>query len=824
MRARRTGKTRGVMSRILSLILLWLTLAGTAAAQGPRSPDADIQAILAQGAAGLHEAGAGFRTDQLSDQEIKNRLAQIGPIQTKLATALSDLTPRLQDVQARLSQLGPAPPPGQKEDPHTQQMRQQLTRVLQILQADEREAKLLTVEGQQISDVLSERLRENFEARLTSQSRSVLDPSLWRNLAISAPGDLSRLAQFVSDEADVIADDMKSPRNLIVWAIAGAIAVLLLAPARLALIAWGVQRARRDATHSRLTQALLALWRVFVGVLTPLLALMVVQAALLNTDAVTEGADTAVALFRRAAVFGLLIEALGRSLISVRRPEWRLAPIPDSLARRLAIFPALVGFTAGLATFVAGFNADLSTSEAAQVVSDYATVILEIVAVGGALIVLGRARVARVAAGEVPAEARAPWVVAALAGWLSLAVSVGAVLIGYLAFAEFLMRETIWIAAVLGVLLLLLRIADDLTPALLASSSPLGGSLASGLGISPGAVDQIAVLTSGVARVLLMLFAWMAIVAPFGASAGDIFGQVTSSTFVLRLGKVEVSPGAVLGAIALFVIGLGATRAVRRWVESRYLPKTQLDVGVRTSLSAAVTYLGALIAILVAFAYLGLSVSQIALFASALSVGIGFGLQSIISNFVSGLILLAERPVRVGDWIAIGDLEGDVQKISIRATEIEMTDRSRLIVPNSDLVSKTVRNVTHSSALGRMKLVIKVVDSADPAQVRDLIMARLKAQDGILGNPAPATYITDVRDGFIEFTAFAYMATPRTVFRAKSDVLFEMIPALRAAGIALYSSSTVVNVGLDRPIEPAPPVKNGPSSSSPPLADAGPTG
>ena len=102
-------------------------------------------------------------------------------------------------------------------------------------------------------------------------------------------------------------------------------------------------------------------------------------------------------------------------------------------------------------------------------------------------------------------------------------------------------------------------------------------------------------------------------------------------------------------------------------------------------------------------------------------------------------------------------------------------------------------------------------------------MARLKAQDGILGDPAPAAYITDVRDGFIEFTAFAYMATPRTVFRAKSDVLFEMIPALRAAGIALYSSSTVVNVGLDRPIEPAPPVKNGPSSSSPPLADAAPT-
>ncbi|HEY2051490.1 MAG TPA: DUF3772 domain-containing protein [Caulobacteraceae bacterium] len=791
------------MSRILGLILLWLMFAaGTAAAQASHSTDAGIQATLSQSQAGLREAAAGYRTDQLSDQEIKARLAQIPPIQAKLTAVLTDVTPRIQDVQVRLNQLGPAPPQGQKEDPHTEQTRRQLTRVEQILVADQREAKLLTVECQQITDVLTERLRENFQERLTSQSRSVLDPALWRDLAISAPGDLSRLAGFVSDQSDALADGLKSPRNLIVWLVAGAIALVLLVPARLVLISLGFRRARRDPGHSRLTKSLLALWRVVVGVGTPLLAIMVVRAALLDTDALTEAADTAIALFRRAVVFGLFIEALGRSLISMRRPEWRLAPIADNLARRLAIFPALIGSTAGLATFVAGFNADLNTSQSAQVVSGYAAVILEIAAVGGALVALGRARVERAAAGELRTGARAPWVIAALAGWLSLAISGGAVLLGYLAFAEFLMRETIWIAANLGLLFLLLRIADDLIPFLLAPTSPFGGAMASGLGLSSSTVDQVAVLASGVVRVILILFGWMAIMAPFGASAGDIFGRATSTSFVLKLGKVEISPAAVLGAIALFLIGLAATRAVRGWLESRYLPKTQLDIGVRTSLSAGVTYLGGFIAILVAFAYLGLSVSQIALFASALSVGIGFGLQSIIGNFVSGLILLAERPVRVGDWIAIGDLEGDVQKISIRATEIEMSDRSRLIVPNTELVSKTVRNVTHSSATGRVRVVLRVVDSADPAQVRDLIVARLKEQEGVLDDPQPAAYITDVKDGYIEFSAFAYMPTPRTVFGAKSEVLFKLVPDLRAAGISLYSSSTVVNVGLDRPIEP----------------------
>jgi potassium efflux system protein len=800
----------GGMSRFVGLICLWLALAGPAAAQTARAPDADVQIILAQASSDLHTAGQGFRTDQLSDQDIKTRLASIAPVETRLATALSHITPRLQDAQARLGQLGAPPAAGQKEDPHTAQVRRQLTGAIAIFQADEREAKLLVLEGQQISDVLSERLRENFEARLTSQSRAIVDPALWRGLAISIPGDLSRLQGFVSDEAQALFDAAGSPHDVLIGAIALGLAVVLLGPLNILLVGLGLRRARRDEARSRLTRALLALWRVFIGVVTPLLALLIVRAALINTGALSEAADTATALFQRAAVFAIFIERLGRALISPARPQWRLAPVPDDVARRLALFPALVALTAGLATFTAGFNATLGSSQSAQVVSDYLAMLLEIAAVAGALVAMGRARVAHVAVGEAPPEVRLPWVVAALAGWLAVAVSIGAILIGYLAFAGFVMREAIWIAAILGLLFLLLRVADDLIPIVLAPKARLGAALETGLGLSPATVEQIGVLASGVVRVILILIAWMAAMAPFGASAGDIFGRVTSTSFVLRLGKVEVSPGAVMGAIALFLIALGATRGVRSWLEARYLPKTQLDVGVRTSLAAGVTYLGGLIGILIAFAYLGLSVSQIALFASALSVGIGFGLQSIIGNFVSGLILLAERPVRVGDWIAIGELEGDVRKISIRATEIEMLDRSRLIVPNTDLVSKVVRNVTHAGALGRVKLVLRVVDSSDPVAVRDLIMTRLRGHADVLADPGPAAYITDVKDGAIEFTAFAYLATPRAVFRTKSDLLFQIIPDLRAAGIALSSTSTIVNVGLgDKAIEPAPPTASG---------------
>jgi potassium efflux system protein len=229
-----------------------------------------------------------------------------------------------------------------------------------------------------------------------------------------------------------------------------------------------------------------------------------------------------------------------------------------------------------------------------------------------------------------------------------------------------------------------------------------------------------------------------------------------------------------------------------------------MDLGIRTSLASGVTYVGILIVLLLTFADLGLSLDRIALFASALTVGIGFGLQAIIGNFVSGLILLAERPVKVGDWIAIGDLEGDIRRINVRATEIEMRDRSRLIVPNSELVSKMVRNVTHGASLGRVKIVLSLNAKSDPAAVRDLLMARLSAHPDALPDPAPAVYLTDIKDGAMEFTALVYLASPRQAYKVKSDLLFQIVPDLKTQGISIATSNPVVHVDMgDRPIEPS---------------------
>ncbi|MDR3509481.1 MAG: DUF3772 domain-containing protein [Caulobacteraceae bacterium] len=757
----------------------------------------------------LHELSKSFGAASLTDAQIQQRLAAIPPIQARLADALSNLSPRLAAVDARLAQLGPAPAAGQPpESAEITQNRRTLATFRQTVDGEVKQAKLLQVEASQLVTMLASRQRQQLTAQLWAQSRSILDPALWGEFATALPKDLARLGAVFADERDAITRAGGRSGTLWEWAGALIIALALAAPLRIVLNRIAVQRVGTVAPGTRLRRTLLALAKVLVAIATPLAALLLVRGVLAGAGAITPIFEQMTTLVIRVVVFASFFEGLGRALLSPGRASWRLAPIPDAVVARLRPYPGVIGVSAALATLARGLSTILGSSQPTSAASDCLTVLIEIIAVALALGTMGRARndhLTTTVAETTPheAESRLPWIIAALLAWLTLGAALVAVLLGYVQMAFTLMAEMVWIATVLASLFLLLRFVDDLFPAILAPDRPIGQFLRIAIGLSKTALEQISVLLSGVCRLALYLFGWAAILAPFGAGAGDIFTKATSSQLVIKIGQVTISPGAILGAIAVLVLGLIVTRAVRGWLEKRYLPKTRIDLGLQVSLASGVTYLGAFVAVLLTFGYLGLSFDKIALFASALSVGIGFGLQSVIGNFVSGLILLAERPIKVGDWIAIGDLEGDVKRINVRATEIEMWDRSKLIVPNSDLISKTVRNVTQSNALGRVRIVLKTADNADPEGVRELILARLNGHHAILKEPPPAVFLSNVGDGALEFTAFAYVASPRLAYATRSELLFQIVPDLRARNISLASSTPIFNVAMsDHLIQP----------------------
>jgi potassium efflux system protein len=744
------------------------------------------------------------RSSELSDTELRHRIEAIPPVQTRLADALDNLNPRLKSADARLAQLGPAPSAAEPpEDPETTQSRREILRYRQSVDTEVKQARLLATEADQLNTYLSDRRRRLFSQRLWVQSRSLLDPKLWVDFARHAPADVGRLKAVLDQERTSLA--IRAGSAAPVWMFAAFLVALLVAPARFLLNRWAETRLAKHSAGGRTAPALIAVWWIVVAGVVPLLAGIAVRGVLTNIGDTTPLFAQVLSLFWKAVVFGALLEGAAEALLSPRRPAWRIAPISDTAASRLKPYPALIGLSAALSGFLAGLTSLLGASSATGEATACLMIVLQLAVIASGLSQIGRARVAEAEAAPTTGSANVqlPWIVAAIAAWLALACAAAALVGGYVALATLVVREMVWVGAVLAALFILMRGADAAFGWLLSPARPLGRAIRISIGLSPLGLEQVAELISGLARLALILASWAAILAPLGAGAQDVFGRVTSTDLVLRLGQLAISPGAIAGAILVLVIGLAATQILRGWLEARYFPKTRMDLGVRTSLASGVTYIGVLVAVLLTCAYLGLSLDRIALFASALSVGIGFGLQSIIGNFVSGLILLTERPIKVGDWIAIGEMEGDVRRIKVRATEIEMRDHSRLIVPNSELVSKIVRNVTHGAALGRVKIVLSLDARSDPLAVRDLLMRRLSTHPDALAEPAAAVYMTDIKDGAMEFTAFVYLASPREAFKAKSDLLFQILPDLKAEGIALATSNPVVHVDVgDRPIEP----------------------
>jgi small-conductance mechanosensitive channel len=212
-----------------------------------------------------------------------------------------------------------------------------------------------------------------------------------------------------------------------------------------------------------------------------------------------------------------------------------------------------------------------------------------------------------------------------------------------------------------------------------------------------------------------------------------------------------------------------------------------------------------------ALSALGISVNRIAWIASALSVGIGFGLQAIVQNFISGLILLAERPVKVGDWVVLGTSEGDIRRINVRATEIQLGDRSTLIVPNSEFITKIVRNMTLRNAEGRALIRLPMPLSTDAQQVRDIMLDALREHEAVLPAPAPGVTLDGIENGLVIFQAIAYVSGPRLASGVRSELLFTILKRLQAAQVHMVVSppptiSGAVGSSLASPeAAPAPP-------------------
>jgi len=220
-------------------------------------------------------------------------------------------------------------------------------------------------------------------------------------------------------------------------------------------------------------------------------------------------------------------------------------------------------------------------------------------------------------------------------------------------------------------------------------------------------------------------------------------------------------------------------------MDNQVMEPAGLSGGVRDSVRTGLGYVGFIAAVLVAASYAGLDFSNLAIVAGALSVGIGFGLQSIVNNFVSGLILLAERPIKVGDWVVVGENQGFVRKISVRATEIETFDRANVVVPNSLLISEKVQNWTLHNNVGRISISVGVSYDSDPERVKDILLETAREHPQLLTHPEPYVWFSDFGNSSLDFTLFAYALNITRQLGIQTDLRIAIIKKFREEGIEI---------------------------------------
>ncbi len=762
---------------------------GQPAAPAPDRPDP--VALIDKAKGRLEQALAALKRDSLDDAALLELNAQLDPAAADVQSAIDILTPRLANSKARLDQLGPKPdakaPP---ESPSVTADRAEQERIYNAMDESLKRARLLALQIEQTDNAIVSRRRAIFVSALFQRSRGIVSPNLWGKVADEIGGDVRALDYVGGDFVSSLPDKLAGWRGPAFLGLVALVALLNIPLYRL------VQRilSREPSVHEpdRLARALGACWVAIVAAIAPIVTILILFALADAFDLIGPRLLPLKRSLLEAVTRIALTAGLARGLLAPSRPNWRLIAISDAPAERLSRLAIAVAIVVSVAKIIDSMNEIIGASLPLTAATQGLGAFIFAAVIGGALFGIGEDR-------DEDEECLGPKIVAPprwlgalrLLTWALIVVIAIAALWGYIPLASFLADQVVWIAGVAAALFILVPLLTETIEHAFQPQTRFGRMFVANLGARREGLTQFGILLSGTAQLLLLGIGAFAIAAPWGVQSDDFAGALRSAFFGFSIGDVTVSPSSIIVALVLFALGYAATRGVQEWLDQRLMPATNLDAGLRNSIRTSVGYIGFIVAASLALAHVGLGLDKIAIVAGALSVGIGFGLQSIVNNFVSGLIVLWERAVRVGDLVVIGDEQGFVRKINVRATEIETFDRATMIVPNSNLITGVVKNWVRNDRVARIKIAVTLNTGVDPEKVREIMTGAAKGHENVAKIPAPTTLFVSIDSSGLKFELICFVEDVEVSGRVKSDLNYEIFGAFVAAGMSVGSTPTV---------------------------------
>jgi len=703
---------------------------------------------------------------------------------------------RLATVEAQIAALGPAPAEG--EPPLAPGI---ATRLAALEAQRDRLLTPVTLarEAYAHSNGLISEIDRLIRARqanlLMTRGPSPIDPRVWPEVMTSVSTKLLGFWKEVTTSLRSTARHERFLRALPTFLFYAIAAFVLLSRGGRWVRMWQGSITARTSRGRGLWQFLLSLWQIVL----PLLGVIALSRALITSEMLGFRALAMANALPDAAAFVIgAIWLAGRFFNpeSVNQPPLDFQAPARAKSRGICV---RIGWVLGFGAMLQVF---LGTSETSQATAAVAFLPVQLL-IAVLLFQLGRDFVAQHVepVADVPNDLllyRRRLLV--VVGRVTLAIAViGPVLslLGYAAAAEALIYPFVMTLAIAGVVILLQGMVFDVYTLV------TGGE--------DGSRDALVPLLIGFVLALLSL---PVLALVWGARIEDLFEVWARFREGYSIGETRISPTNFAAFVIIFVIGYMLTRLVQRTLRATVLPKTKIDIGGQNAIVSGLGYIGVFLAAVVAITGAGIDLSNLAIVAGALSVGIGFGLQNIVSNFVSGIILLIERPISEGDWIEVGGKMGYVRDISVRSTRIETFDRTDVIVPNADLVSSQVINWTRGSSVGRVIVPVGVAYGTDTTKVTTILQAIAEDHPMVLLAPPPTVIFVGFGADSLNFEIRAIIRDVNFGLSVKSEMNHAIARRFGEAGIEIPFPQRDIWVRRHKPEKPTP--QDDPPAQEPP--------
>jgi potassium efflux system protein len=779
-----TSQSPGAASRVSSATAQALAQPGGAAgpqiniteitARANRDVGVNIETAITGWQHELDRVESALQKPRLRYSELNDLRDDLQRVRAGIEDFWKRLESPLAAIKDQVALLGPAPAAGQPPEPeHIALRRAELNYHFGLLSAGQAAVNSANLRIDHLINTIQDIRRKNFTTSLFQPVPGIYSYLTWAKLPDYVPSATNRTR-------DLVADWWKStPDHNEILLIAFEAVLLWLV---LTVAAWqGVRRLRRwqqegEPPFWRLASS--AAGVILLRILPVVAPVMLLYGMVAEVRELPERIDWIFYSTAQSIIIIFAVSALVITVFAPRSSQWRLMRASNRGATRICGLVLTLVIVYGVTTLIYIVTRAVQAPFALTVAVAFPSSLL----LAGIVVAILLTPLDGQQRDKMPSLR---WLTALrIPIWITVAAIVVSALGGYLALSRFLAQQLIVTGSILAFVYLLLLWVDGFMQSLGDDSGATGRWLKERVGLEQRRREQLVLPIGLFLKFAVLVLSVPLILLQWGYRWPDIYDWYSQLFFGFHIGNTQVSFAVLLASLIVFGLAYAAARLFQGWLDAHVLKPAGISGGVRDSIRIGVGYVGIVIAALAAFSYAGFNLSNLAILAGAFSVGIGFGLQSVVNNFVSGLILLAERPVKVGDLVVVGGEEGYVRKISVRSTEVETAERARVLIPNSCFITEKVKNWTLRDNIRRIVIPVSVGYGCDPRKVRATLLKVAQDNPDVMTTPAPSVDF-DFGTDTLNFKVYAFVDDLNKGGSTSADLRIAILDAFNEAGIAI---------------------------------------